>query len=234
MRFKKSFAICLLAFVIMFACSGCAELFGSFNKTPEEEYEFTEDYYDRKFMDEVVTEEELRENIFSALTDININTEFIKEFKETESGYTFVYRENSFIVTLDEDSGIASVKVGEDGEDVYLKGYEPYDVEDYIITESMIGGFKYSIINAIEIAFDYPGVYEMADDWTYRHDDCFYYAKGTVFIGEEKEEHFMEKIYYYEETENTMHWYSLFVDGEEIELPIEFQLYEKPERKPVS
>ena len=225
---------CLLAFVMVFAFSGCAELLEYFNETPEEEYEYTEDYYDRKFMDEVITEEELRENIFSALTDININTEFIKEFKETENGYTFVYRENYFVVTLDEDSTIASVKVGEEGEDVYLKGYEPYDAEDYIITESMINGLKHMIINAVEIAFDAPSVYEFADDWTYRHEDCFYYAKGTVLIGEEKEEHFIEKIYYYEEAENTMHWYSLVVDGEEFDIPMEFLPYEKPERKPTS
>ena len=233
MLFKKSFAICLLAFVLAISFCGCGELPEYFNETPEEEYEYTEDYYDRKFMDEVVTEEELRENIFSALTDININTEFIKEFKETEEGYTFVYRENTFIVTLDEDSTIASVKVGEDGEDVYLKGYEPYDAEDYMITESMIGGLKHMIANAVEISFDYPGIYEMADDWTYKHDDCYYYTKGTILIGEEKEEHSLEVITYYEEAENTMHFYSIVADEKEINLPIEFQLYEKPERKPV-
>ena len=224
-----------LLFALMLLCACGAEPV----EEPEEETEYTEDYYDRKFMDEVLTDEERRENIFSALTDININTEFIKDFEkiEDESGdekYSFTYRENSLTVTMDEDSTVASVRVGEDGEDVYLKGYEPYDVEDYIITSSMIGGFKSMIINAIEISFDYPSVYEIASDWTYRHDDCYYYAKGTVLIGADKEEHFMEKIYYYEEAENTMHWYSLKVDGNEITLPIEFQQYEKPERKPTS
>ena len=118
MNMMKFFAICLFTIVLAISFSGCDELveyIENENAAPliPEKTENDEYYYDRKFMDEVVTEEELRENIFSALTDININTEFIKEFKETEDengtkGYTFIYRDNTFIVTLDEDSTIFS------------------------------------------------------------------------------------------------------------------------------
>ena len=232
---------CLFAFILILSCSGCAELQSLFEEEVpvEEEIEYTEDYYDRKFMDEVVTEEELRENIFSALTDININTELIKDFKETEDengekGYTFIYRENTFFVTLDEDSNIASVRVGEDGEDVYLKGYEPYDVEDYIITDSMVKGLKNMVVNMVELYLDYPEVYELADDWTYKHEDCFYYFNGTVIVGEEKEEHLFDLVFYYEEAENTMHFYSVTIDGDVKKQEHVFEEPQIPERQQIN
>lgn len=240
MYFKKIVAAFLLACVmLMFA--GCAELPAeeSENNVSEEETEYTEDYYDRLFLGEVVTDEVKRENIFAALTEINMNTEFIKEFKkiEDETGaekFSFIYRENPFIVTLEPDSTVSSVRVGEEGEDVYLKGYESYNVDDYIMTESMIGGFKYSLINAVEVSFDYPAVYEFADDWKYKHEDNFYYAEGTVLIGEGKKEHSISMVTYYEEAENTMHWYSLYVDGKEILFERVFAEPEITERQPVS
>ena len=205
---KKLIAMIL---AVMVLCS-CAV-----SESPEEE-EFTEEYYDRRFMDEVVTDEEKRENIFSALDDIKINTEFIKDFEkveETAEGekYSFVYRETEFTVIMEPDSTISSVKVGEDGPDVYLKGYEPYNAEDYIMEKTQIQGFQSMMKNAVEVSFDYPEIYEFANDWTYRHEEPFYYTEGTVFIGEAKEEHYIELIYYYELAENTMHWYSLVVDG---------------------
>ena len=142
--------------------------------------------------------------------------------------------ENLFIVTMDSDSTVYSVRVGEDGEDVYLKGYEPYAAEDYIMTESGIQGFRHMMENAVEISFDYPAVYEFGDDWTYRHEADFYYTEGSVFVGEAKEAHYIELIYYYEEAENTLHWYSLNVDGNEISLERVFEEPEIPERQKIS
>ena len=75
---KKLFALLL---VLMLLCSCAVSEAPEVSETSEED-EFTEEYYDRKFMDEVVTDEEKRENIFSALDDIQINTEFIKDFKK--------------------------------------------------------------------------------------------------------------------------------------------------------
>ena len=239
MHRSKLFFICIIISVLFFVLSGCAGFESSESSSSEEEIEYTEDYYDRKFMDEVLSEEEKRENIFSALTDINMNTEFIKEFQkiEDETGiekYSFIYRENNFTVIMEPDSTVSSVRVGEDGEDVYLKGYESYDVEDYIMTDNMIAGFKHSIINAVEISFDYPSIYEIANDWVYRHEGDFYYASGTVLIGESKAEHFIDMVYYYEEAENTMHWYSLTVDGKSISLERVFAEPEIAERQPLS
>lgn len=232
---KKVLAM-LLGLMLLCGCSGINGT--ESENSSSEETEYTEDYYDRRFMDGVLSEEEIRENIFSALTDINMNTEFIKDFAkiEDESGeekYSFTYRDNDFIVYMNPDSTVSSVRVGEDGTDVYLEGYESYNVDDYIMTDSMIQGFRHMMINAVEISFDYPSIYEFAD-WRYRHEGDFYYTSGKVFIGESKNEHSMEIVYYYEEAENTMHWYSLRVDGEKVSLPQEFSEPETEERQPIS
>lgn len=241
MRFEKIFAVCFIILVLAFAFAGCSGILPaeeSENGGSEEEIEYTEDYYDRLFLGEVVTDEVKRENIFAALTEININTEFIKDFQkiEDETGaekYSFTYRENPFTVTMEPDSTVSSVRIGEDGTDVYLKGYEPYDADDYLMTEGIIGGFKHSLINAVEIVFDYPEIYEFANDWIYKHEGDFYYASGTVFIGEDKAEHSMNLVEYYEAAENTMWWYSLNVDGKNISLPGGFQEPEITERQPL-
>lgn len=239
MSIKKSLFIYLTACLLVLLCVGCAaEPDDGKTSESEEEIEYTEDYYDRLFLGEVVTDEAKRESIFASLTDININTEFIKDFAkiEDESGeekYSFTYRDNPFIVYMDEDSTVASVRVGEDGTDVYLKGYEPYDADDYIMTESRIQSFQSMMINAVEIAFDYPEIYELSD-FSYKHEGDFYYMNGTVLIGEAKKAHSMEFVCYYEEAENTMHWYSLNVDGESILLEAVFEEPVIEERQPLS
>lgn len=237
MRFGKLFLIICAA---VFICVGCgAEPENNGYSASEEEVEYTEDYYDRLFLGDVVTDEEKRENIFAALAETKMNTEFIKDFAkiEDESGeekYSFTYRNNPFIVYMNSDSTVSSVRVGEDGADIYLEGYESYNVDDYIIIESQIKGFQYMMINAVEIAFNYPEIYEFADDWTYRHEENFYYTRGSVFIGEAKEAHYIDLVYYYEEAENTMHWYSLCVDGNDISFERVFEEPEKTERQPRS
>ena len=226
----------IIMLLVLLTLCGCAV-----SEVPEvqEEEELTEEYYDRKFMDEVVTDEEKRKNIFSALEDIEINTELIKDFKKVEDTpegekYSFIYRDTEFIVIMESDSTIYSVKNGEEGADVYLKGYEPYDVENYVMPKTRIQGFQSMMVNAVKISFDDTEVYEFAADWTYSHEEPFYYTKGTVLIGEAKEEHYMELIYYYEVEENTMHWYSLAVDGNPIIIETMFEEPVIPERQKLS
>ena len=226
---KKLIAM-LLALMVLCSCA--------VSEAPEEE-EFTEEYYDRRFMDEVVTDEEKRENIFSALDDIKMNTEFIKDFEKVEDTaegekYSFVYRETEFTVIMEPDSTISSVKVGEDGPDVYLKGYEPYDVEDYICPDTMKQGMKYGVDNAVEICFDYPEIFEYAGDWSYGHEGNYRDISVTALIGEEKKPHFIHLTYYYIPEENTLCWLQLLVDGEEISLPTDFEIEEIPERQKLS
>ncbi|MBR2042508.1 MAG: hypothetical protein IJ945_09100 [Oscillospiraceae bacterium] len=241
MLFKKTVFVCLVLSLLAFAFAGCGNILPA--EEPEsdssEEIEYTEDYYDRLFFGDVISDETIRENIFAALTEININTEFIKDFSkaEDENGaekFTFMYRENPFTVYMNPDSTVSSVRIGEDGTDVYLEGYEPYNADDYLVTEGIIGGFKHSLINAVEVAFDYPAVYEFASDWNYKHEGDFYYAEGTVLIGEGKKEHYMSMVRYYEEAENTMHWYSLYVDGNSLSFEKVFEEPEIAEREKIS
>ncbi|MBQ2898115.1 MAG: hypothetical protein IJE28_00040 [Oscillospiraceae bacterium] len=248
MLFKK---LLLIICALVFVCAGCA---GSSDETEsaaepgpepeipsssEEEIEYTEDYYDRLFFGDVISDETVRENIFAALIDVGINTEFIKEFQKIEDGsetekFGFIYRENAFTVTMEPDSTVYSVKIGDDGEEVYLKGYESYNADDYMMTENMKNWFIAGMDNAVEIALDYPEIYEFAGDWSFRHEGNFYYVTVTVLTGAEKEKHFLSITYYYDEPENTMYWYQLLIDGQEISVPIEFEVHEKGERKKLS
>lgn len=247
MNLKKWIGICFMIFALALLCAGCAEpeepeiieIPEESEEITEEAEEFTEDYYDRFFMGEVVTDEIKRENIFSALTDINMNTEFIKDFKKIESNdegekYSFTYRDTEFTVIMESDSEISSVKVGEEGEDVYLKGYEPYDAEDYIFTEEMKNGLMHMVDNAVEVSLDYPKVFEYAGDWSFRHEGNFYYICVTVLTGAEKTAHPLSLTCYYDAPENSMYWYQLVVDGKEISVPIDFEVIEKAEREKIS
>ena len=123
----KKLIIMLLALLLL--CSCAVSEAPEVSETSEEE-ELTEEYYDRKFMDEVVSDEEKRENIFSALEDIQMNTEFIKDFKkveETAEGekYSFTYRETEFTVIMESDSTIYSVKTVKKAPIFILKAMNP-------------------------------------------------------------------------------------------------------------
>ena len=247
MQLKKLFKLGLVIFALVLAFGGCAdseeqeniEIPEESEEIIEEAEEFTEDYYDRLFMGDVVTDETKRENIFSALTEIKMNTEFIKDFQKVESTdegekYSFTYRDTEFTVVMESDSEIASVKVGEDGADVYLKGYEAYDAEDYIFTESMKDGMKHMVDNAVEVSLDYPENFEYAGDWSFRHEENFYYISVTVLTGTEKTAHPLILTCYYDAAENTMHWYKLVVDGKDISIPLDFEVIQKAERQKIS
>ena len=230
MHFTK-FLACLLACVLLFSCAGCTDVVNYEEKTEEDPL--------REFFKEEVSDETAKENIFAALKEVEIETRFISDFKKIEDGetgerYSFKYQNNLFIVSMDPDSTVYSVRVGEDGEDVYLKGYESYKAEDYFMTEGMENSFKVSMVNAVEVAFDDPGVYEFAEDWSFKREQDYYYTNVTVYIGEEKEEHFMDFTCYYDEPENTMYWYHLSVDGEEFPIPIDYEAIEIAERRKTS
>ena len=242
MYLKKSFAICLLAFVLAISFCGCSELAQYIEKENVEELESSSSEVIEEnpisFMDEAISDEEIKEKIFSVFSEISVNPKFtIKDFKKTEDEtgaekYSFIYKNNEFTVTLDENFEVSSVKVGKDGADVYLKGCEPNDINHYVASEEMMRTVDWYIYSGVMISFNPQNGYELADDWIHKHDDIFYYSKGTVLIGEEKTEHSLEVICYYERDKNTMQLYKVVADGKEIKLNEIYLQYEKPEREP--
>ena len=239
MRFKKSFAICFLAFVLAISFCGCSE----FNQYTEKEntetleQEIAEEPDPAGFLNEGVSDEEIKEKIFSVFTEINVNPKFFKEIEKTEDEtgtekYSFLYRNNTFTVTLDENSDVHSVKVGEDGVDVYLKGQKSDNIDHYVASDEMMRTVDWYIYSGVLISFNPQNGYELADDWVCKHDDIFYYAKGTVLLGEEKAEHYLEVICYYERAKNAMQLYRVIADGKEIKLDEIYLQYEMPEREP--
>ena len=245
----KKLMLVLFALALILTCSGCSEL-TEYVESEISEYigketaetsepEVVEEKPDpAAFLNEGVSDEEVKEKIFAVFTEINLNPKFAKGFEkiEDETGtekYSLLYRNNIFTVTLDENSEVYSVQVGEDGVYIYLKDNKSDDIDNYVSTEEMKRSLDWYIYSGVMISFNPPdGKYELADDWVYKHDDIFYYAKGTVFVGEGKKEHSMEVIGYYERDKKEMQFYRLVADGKEIVLSEVYQQYEKPEREP--
>ena len=229
MRLKN--LLCLLIFVLVFVFTGCSD-FETESESPAPE--IIEEKPADDFIGEEISDEEIKEKIFSVFSEIGVNTKFLKEFKKAEDEteavkYSFVYKNNDFVVTLDENSGVSSINIAEGGAAVYLKGNEPKDINDFVITESMVRGFNWNMQDAVAAAF---GVieYELTEDCVFKHDDLYYYMEGTVLVGEGKTEHYMEVTNYF--VGDGMCLYSVVADGKEAHIDPILQSGEKPETEP--
>lgn len=239
MSMMKFFAVCLLTIVFAISFSGCDELVEYIENetasTVEPEVPEKIEEKPTAFMDEAISDEEIKEKIFSVFSEISLNTKFaVKDFKkiEDETGtekYSFVYKNNEFTVTLDENSEVSSVNIAEGGAPVYLKGNEPKDINDFVITEGMIRSFNWNMGNAVAAAFG-VSEYELTEDCVYMHDDLYHCVKGTVLVGESKTEHYMEIINYF--SGDGMCLYSVVADGREAYINPVLQDDEKPETEP--
>ena len=247
MSMIKNFAAFLLALVLAISFCGCSELAEyveselveyigkESSETVEPEVPEKIEEKPTAFMDEAISDEETKEKIFSAFSEINVNLKFaIKDFKkiedETEAEkYSFVYKNNEFIVILDENSEVSSVNIAEGGAPVYLKGNDPKDINIFVITEGMIRSFNWNMGNAVAAAF---GVleYELTEDCVYLHDDLYHCVKGTVLVGEAKAKHYMEITNYF--VGDGMCLYSVVADGREAYIDPVLQEGEKPETEP--
>lgn len=199
-----------MAFALVFAFAGCQN---SESAEPENEIsEVPEDPTDEVFKDEV-SSEEVKEKIISALEEIEVDAESIGDFEKTEDGnYIFTYMGKDFTVTMDENSEVSSVRLEESGEDLYLKGYEPYKAEDFMMPEYMKAHLIGIMKNLTELEFNMPESMEFDESaFAFRHEGDYYYTTGTVKINGGEKEHTAEMICSF--IDNTIETQFFAVDG---------------------
>lgn len=244
MRIKKSF-IYLLALLIVFIFAGCAD-FLTGEEPPSREELLAEEKAEeeankpdplREFFSDEVSDETAKENIFSALGEIAVDTEIIKDFEkiEDESGeekYDFSYKGEEFTVILGEDSTVNAIENKASGAEVYLKGYEPYNAEDYIFYEYMEGHMKAYMDNVIELAFDYTQNYEYSPNWEFYREGDYYFVSNSVTVEGYKNPKFITITCYFDVPENTIYMNHVTIDGKVFS---DFtNSYQRPERAPLS
>ncbi len=222
MNIKKLF-ICLFAFLLVFVFASCADI------ALQEEEEKVDPL--REFFGEEVPDETEKENIFAALEEVEINTRFISDFKKIENAgkYSFNYQNNLFIVTMDPDSTVYSVRVGEDGEEVYLKGYESYRAEDYFVPKFMESHLIAFADNVMEMFTNGAEGYEFSDDWVFEREGNYYHAGVTARTESSAEDLAIYITCRYDEAENTIYMDYVTINGE---IFSDFtENYERPERQ---
>lgn len=228
MRHIKLFLSCLLAFIFVLNFSGCA--FGAESEEPS----VPEETDPTAFFNDAVSDEEVKENIFNALDEINIDTEAVENFEKTEEGkFSFDYKNEKITVLMDSDSTVYSVKIGENGEDVYLKGYESYNIEDYVFPPYMNKNvFLDFAKNIAELAYDSSANYEFSEDFEIRREGDYYYLTAAVTFEGSEDKDIIEATLYYDLAENTIFMEYVTINGEVFS---DFENnYEKPEREKIS
>jgi len=95
--------------------------------------------------------------------------------------YTFSYKGTGFLLYADMDSTVKSIRQGPLGTDIYSKGYEPYQVSDYIADSSITAQLQAKAQEYVKDQLKYPE--EAAFpwlDWSSRRERSLYTVASTV------------------------------------------------------
>lgn len=90
-----------------------------------------------ELFDEIILDEILRLNFLNACEQIGMDCEEIEDLEQVNdwaggSRYSFAYQGMPFRLYGNMDSSVNTIKLGEDI-DIYKQGFEPYQVEDYVV-----------------------------------------------------------------------------------------------------
>lgn len=102
----------------------------------------------------------LKENFIKACNEINMKVDDIKNLKQIDdwnSGirYSFDYQNNSFILYAYDNNEIASISLLNDVQ-IYREGYEPYNVNDYLMQSGKIAEIQVISETSIKQILNYP------------------------------------------------------------------------------
>ena len=102
----------------------------------------------------------LKENFIKACNEINMKVDDIKSLKQIDdwnSGirYSFDYQNNSFILYAYDNNEIASISLLNDVQ-IYREGYEPYNVNDYLMQSGKIAEIQVISETSIKQILNYP------------------------------------------------------------------------------
>lgn len=110
----------------------------------------------------IITDEVLKDNFIDACSSINMNIDEVKNLKKVEdwnSGprYTFNYSGNAFILYAHDNGNISSITIDNHNlYSIYLEGYEPYNVRDYLLSSSIIANLQITAESSIKSKLNNP------------------------------------------------------------------------------
>lgn len=129
-------------------------------------------------------EEPLRTGFINACTLIGIYPEQIKDFDQVSnwvggSRYSFTYSNMPFLLYCNMDATINSINLGD--YQIYLQGYEPYQVADYIVNASIATELQTAAEKYVKDRLNYPSTADFSWlDWSFGRDHELYSVASHV------------------------------------------------------
>lgn len=135
-----------------------------------------------------IKDQKLKNNFISSCNDIKLNTSDIKDLKKVEdwnSGprYTFNYLGHKFILYAYDSGEISSITIANNNLDkIYLEGFEPYDVNNYIIRNDQISKLQVSAESSIKAVLNHPDTakFKWVTTGSYSKNNNIYIVTGKV------------------------------------------------------
>lgn len=135
-----------------------------------------------------ITDVKLKNNFIAACKQININVSEIKELKKVDdwnSGprYTFEYKGEKFILYVYDSGEVSSITISNHNLDkIYLDGYEPYDVNNYLLRADQISKMQVAAESSIKSVLNHPDTAKF--NWTssgsYSRNNNIYIVSGKL------------------------------------------------------
>lgn len=175
------------------------------------------DTKDYKAFQKVISDEKLIENICKAMREININPQkvySVKNVGDWSAGerYNFTYKNLDLTIYTNMDSTVRSIILGVDT-DIYRQGYEPYNIEDYLVDSDMQDTLIMKAEDKVRAHLNYPSTADFPLlDWSFGRDHELYSVSSSVeaknAFGVESEVPF-KLIYKIKDNTSTLVYFSL-------------------------
>lgn len=136
------------------------------------------------FLD-VISDEVLCEQFIYACGEIGMDVNRVRNIEQVDDWvggprYSFVYDGIAFRLYCNMDSTVNSIRIGNDT-NIYLQGYEPYQVDDYIPNPSVTSELQVQTEKNVKSQLNYP---ETADfpwlDWAFGRERDLYTVSSHV------------------------------------------------------
>lgn len=193
---------------------------------------------DYKAFKKVISDEKLIENICKAMREININPQKVSSVKKVDDWvagerYNFHYKNVGLTIYTNMDSTVSSIRLGVDTY-IYDQGYEPYNIEDYIVDSNMQDTLIMKAEDKVRGHLNYPSTADFPLlDWSFGRDHELYSVSSSVeaknAFGVESEVPF-KLIYKIKDNTSTLVYFSL---GGQV-IVNDKESLKRPERKEVA
>lgn len=134
---------------------------------------------------ETLPDDTLRNNFLNACEQIGMDYEQIQDFKQVDDWangprYSFTYKDMPFRLYCNTDSTVNTIKLGIES-DVYKQGFEPYQVEDYIVDPDIANELQLLSEDYVTSQLNYPATADFSLlDWAFGRDHTLYTVSSTV------------------------------------------------------